>query len=155
MSQPQRQRRSGGQRRWTSKTDSFQSAIKVWACKGCETWHVAKKPVHCSNCGFIDFYYFASKFEAARYAELRLQEKTGHITDLKTQVTFPIKVNSVHICKYIADFTYKNLAGDLVVEDTKGHEKAVTETFKLKRKLVGAVHGIDVKTIYQSTSRRK
>lgn len=149
-----RQRRNG-QRRFTSKTQSFQSAIKVWACKSCETWHVAKKPTHCSNCGFTDFYYFASKFEAQRYAELRLQEKVGQISDLRTQVTYPIKVNSIHICNYIADFQYKNLAGDLVVEDTKGHEKAVTDLFKIKRKLVGALYGIDVRPVYQSTSRKR
>jgi len=154
MSAIPRQRRNG-QRRWTSKTDSFQSAIKVWACKSCVTWHERKKPTHCQSCGFTDFYYFASKFEAVRFGELKLQQTIGHITDLQTQVTFPIKVNGVHICKYVADFTYKNLAGDLVVEDTKGHEKAVTDVFKLKRKLVGAVHGVDIKPIYQSTSRRK
>ena len=155
MSAQPRQRRSGGQRRWTSKTDSFQSAIKVWACKSCITWHEKSKPSHCQNCGFTDFYYFASKFEAKRFAELNLQLKTGHITNLQTQVTYPIKVNGVHICKYVADFTYKDLAGNLVVEDTKGHEKAVTEVFKLKRKLIGAQYGIDIRLVYQSTSRRK
>ena len=142
-------------KRWANKTQALQSAVKVWACKSCEVWHTPKKPTYCKHCGFTDFYYFASKFEAQRYAALNLQQKTGHITNLQTQVTYPIKVNGVHICKYVADFTYKNLAGDLVVEDTKGHEKAVTEVFKLKRKLIGAQYGIDIKPIYQSTSRRK
>ena len=155
MSDQPRQRRTNN-RRFTSKMQSFQSAIKVWACKSCEVWHVAKKPDHCDHCGFNDFYYFASKFEAARYAELRLMEKTGQITDLKTQVPFPIKVNGVDICKYIADFTYTNVnTGVKVVEDTKGHEKAVTDLFKIKRKLIGALYGLDIKLIYQSSTKRR
>jgi len=144
-----------GQHRYTSRTQALRSAIKVWACKSCQTWHEKKKPTNCNYCGFSDFFYFASKFEARRYAELSLLEKTGQITELKTQITYPIKVNGVSICKYIADFQYKNLIGNLIVEDTKGDEKAVTETFKLKRKLIGALYGIDIKPVYQSSKKRK
>ena len=69
------------------------------------------------------------------------------ITDLKMQTAYPIKVNGMHICKYIADFEYKNLAGEIIVEDTKGSEASTDPLFKLKRKLVGAIYGIDVKTV--------
>jgi hypothetical protein len=140
--------------RFKSRNHAFQSAQKVWACKSCITWHTPKKPITCTQCGFDDFYYFASKFEAKRFGELDLQRKIGHITELETQVTYPLVVNSMPICKYIADFQYKDLAGNLIVEDTKGHEKAVTDVFKLKRKLMGAIHGIDVKPIYQSRKRK-
>jgi len=141
--------------RFRSRNHALQSAIKVWACKNCITWHTPKKPDVCTHCGFTEFYYFASKFEAKRYGELQLQEKIGHITELRTQITYPLTVNSQHICKYIADFQYKDLAGNLIVEDTKGSEKAVTEVFNLKRKLMGAIYGIDVKPVYQSKSKGK
>ncbi len=141
-------------RKFKTKTDALRSAIKVWACKSCVTLHTLKKPEMCQYCGFDQFHYFASKFEATRYGELNLLQKTGQITDLRSQVAYPIKVNGVAICKYIADFQYKNIAGGLVVEDTKGDEKAVTESFKLKRKLMGAVYGIEIKIVYQSTKNR-
>jgi hypothetical protein len=141
--------------RFKSKNHALQSAVKVWACKSCVTWHTPKKPEICTQCGFNEFYYFASKFEAKRFGELDLQRKIGHITELQTQVTYPIKVNGMDICKYIADFQYKDLAGNLIVEDTKGSKEAVTELFKLKRKLIGAVYGIDIKPIYQSARKRK
>lgn len=140
--------------KYKSKTDALRSAVKVWGCKSCSTWHSPKKPIVCQYCGFDQFHYFASKFEAKRFAELSLLEKTGQISELLSQITYPIKINGVHICKYIADFQYKNIAGNLVVEDTKGDEKAVTESFKLKRKLMGAVHGIEIKIVYQSTKKR-
>ena len=145
---------SGNAHRFRSQRHALQSAQKVWACKSCLTWHTPKKPTTCTTCGFVEFYYFASKFEAKRYGELQLQEKIGHITELRTQITYPLKVNGVDICKYIADFQYKDIAGNLIVEDTKGSEKAVTDVFKLKRKLMGAIHGIDVKPVYQSSKRK-
>jgi len=141
--------------KFRSKTDALRSAVKVWGCKSCDTWHTPKNPTVCQYCGFDQFHYFASKFEAKRYAELSLLEKTGQITELRSQITYPLTVNSQPICKYIADFQYKDLAGNLVVEDTKGDEKAVTDSFKLKRKLMGAVHGINVKIVYQSPKKGK
>lgn len=142
--------------KWRSKTESFQIAIKVWVCKSCYTRHEKEKPTECSHCHFNDFYYFASKFEANRFAELSMLQTAGQIKDLQTQVAFPIKVNGVDICKYVADFTYKNAqTGEAIIEDTKGHEKAVTDLFKIKRKLVGALYGFDIKPIYQSKTRRK
>lgn len=152
MNQPYKPRQK---KRFHNKTQAFQMAIKVWTCKSCGVQHKKDKPKNCISCGFNDFYYFASVFEANRYAELKLQQTTGYIKNLQTQVAYPIKHNGVLICKYIADFQYHNLAGDLVVEDTKGHEKGVSDLFKLKRKLVGAFHGIDVKPIYQNYSGRK
>lgn len=140
--------------RFKNRTHALQSAKKVWACKNCSTWHTPAKPTVCSYCGFDQFHYFASKFEAKRYGELSLMEKTGQITELRCQISYPIKVNGVDVCKYVADFQYKDLAGNLVVEDTKGDEKAVTDVFKIKRKLIGALYGIKVKTIYQSSKQR-
>jgi hypothetical protein len=45
---------------------------------------------------------------------------------------------------YLADFVYLDATGAQVVEDVKG---AVTPEFRLKRKLMLHVHGIEVKEV--------
>lgn len=83
---------------------------------------------------------FDSKREASRYADLRLLQQGGAISDLRTQVPYDLTVNGVKVCKYIADFVY--MRGDeQVVEDSKGMKTAV---YNLKKKLMKAVHGIVV-----------
>ena len=97
---------------------------------------------------------FDSKREAGRYAELRMLEQGGAISDLKTQVPYELVVNGVKVCKYIADFVYtvrnpsRTAGGPFVldvVEDVKGMRAgAAYQTFKLKAKLMKAVLGIEV-----------
>lgn len=89
----------------------------------------------------VDGQSFASKREAKRFSELRLLQKAGQISDLKTQVRSPLDVNGQPVCHYVADFTYTE-GGELVVEDSKGYR---TPEFILKSKLMRAVHGIEVR----------
>lgn len=89
----------------------------------------------------VDGRRYASKREAKRSGELRILERGGIISDLKEQVSFNLTVGRVLVCKYIADFTYRDRAGTLVVEDAKGVQ---TDVFRIKAKLMKAVHGIDV-----------
>lgn len=87
----------------------------------------------------VDGIWFDSKGEARRYRELEILQKVGEISDLKLQVTFKIKVLGKHICKYRADFTYRDEVTETdVVEDFKGKE---TNLFKLKWKLMEALYG--------------
>lgn len=88
----------------------------------------------------IDGVKFDSKREARRWQALRLELRGGAISNLERQVSYSIEVNGRLICKYIADFVYDR-DGLTIVEDSKGHQ---TADFKLKRKLMQAVHGIDV-----------
>lgn len=88
----------------------------------------------------IDGIRFDSMLEGERYKTLRIAERGGAISDLKLQVPFELKVNGLLICKYIADFTYIQ-NGKLVVNDAKGVQ---TKEFKLKQKLMLAVHGIEI-----------
>jgi hypothetical protein len=93
----------------------------------------------------VDGVEFASKKEAKRYGDLRLLERAGEIADLELQPKFPIVVNGVKVAKYIADFVYLDCkTGERVVEDVKG---MLTREYRLKKKLVKALHGIDVKEI--------
>lgn len=88
----------------------------------------------------VDGILFDSKWEAKRYGILRMRQHAGEITDLKLQVAFDLAVNGISNGKYIADFTYLE-NGQLVVEDAKG---VMTDTFKLKKKLMKSIHGIDI-----------
>jgi hypothetical protein len=83
--------------------------------------------------------------EARRYQELRLMERAGEIEKLTLQRRYPIRVNGVLVCAYVSDFEYRDLrTGRWVVEDVKG---ARTSTYKLKAKLMRAVHGIEIQEV--------
>ncbi len=88
----------------------------------------------------VDGAPFDSKKEAGRWCELLLLEKAGAISTLSRQVPFLIVINGVRVCKYTADFTYIE-NGVLVVEDAKGVR---TTAYKLKKRLMKAVHGIEI-----------
>ena len=91
-------------------------------------------------------YTFDSRWEAERWGELTAMERGGSIKDLERQVKYDIVVNGEKICKYVADFRYNQIEEDgsqkEIVEDAKGVE---TADFKLKKKLMKAVHGIEIK----------
>lgn len=116
---------------------------------------------------------FGSKREANRWAELRLLERSGKITDLQWQVPFelvPAQYEDVptgeyykigarkgqpkykRVCieqsvVYVADFVYTE-NGEKVVEDTKGCKEGITYNyFVLKRKLMLFKYGIRVKEV--------
>ncbi|MBD1577051.1 DUF1064 domain-containing protein [Vibrio sp. S11_S32] len=70
---------------------------------------------------------FDSKLESKRYVSLSLELRAGLIQDLQLQVPYPIEINNVLVCKYVADFVYKR-DGVTVVEDSKG---TLTPEYKL------------------------
>ena len=91
----------------------------------------------------VDGIVFDSKAEARRYMELRLLEKANEISDLRLQYPFECTINEKKICTYRADFDYYE--GDQwVIEDVKGF---ATPVFRLKKKLVEALHGIEIREI--------
>tara|TARA_R100000988_G_scaffold101245_2_gene73736 strand:+ start:877 stop:1251 length:375 start_codon:yes stop_codon:yes gene_type:complete len=91
-------------------------------------------------------YKFDSKWEAERYGQLSSMVLGGVIKDLERQVKYDIIVNDQKICRYIADFVYtlihENKKEEKIVEDAKGVQ---TADFKLKKKLMKAVFGIEIK----------
>lgn len=88
----------------------------------------------------VNGHSFASKREAKRYQELCLLEKAGHISALECQTRFPLKIDGELICTYVADFSYLE-GGKTVTEDCKGFK---TPEYKLKAKLMKAIHGIEI-----------
>ncbi len=87
---------------------------------------------------------FDSAKEAKRWGELQFMVKAGEIRNLERQVRFPIIVNGVKVCTYIADFTYEELGG-VVVEDVKSEFTRKDPLFRLKSKLLKPTTGIDIK----------
>lgn len=87
----------------------------------------------------VDGITFDSKKEAQRYAELKLLEKAGEISNLKLQPVFELQPmfskngKTYRGITYIGDFMYWVVGGSQwVIEDVKGVQ---TEVFKIKRKL--------------------
>ena len=89
----------------------------------------------------VDGLRFHSKKEAARYRLLKAMEDAGEIEGLLLQPRFPLVVNGVKICSYVADFQYLE-NGVQITEDTKGYR---TREYRLKVKLLKALYGIDVR----------
>jgi len=90
---------------------------------------------------------FASQKEYKRWMELKILERSGEITALKKQVPYVLiaKSDKFERCRYIADFEYRDKNGNIVVEDAKGCKTGASyEIFKIKKKLMYAVHNIEV-----------
>lgn len=100
----------------------------------------------------IDGITFDSVKEANRYAELKLLQKAGEISDLELQSPFVLQPGFVHkgkkyqSIKYIADFTYL-CDGKTVVEDVKSPATRKDKVYQLKKKMMLYVHGIEIKEI--------
>lgn len=94
----------------------------------------------------IDGITFDSAKEARRWQDLCLWQASGQITQLLRQQRFKIVVNGVHICDYIADVTYRE-HGKLVVEDTKSAHTRKMDVYRLKKKLMLAVHKIEIREV--------
>jgi hypothetical protein len=87
-----------------------------------------------------------AKGECERWEELRLLERAGAIRSLRRQVPFAMVVNGIHICTYVADFDY--LEGEArIVEDRKSPRTRQLAAFRIKAKLMQAIHGIQVREV--------
>lgn len=90
---------------------------------------------------------FASKAEALRYAELKILQRAGQISDLELQPKFPLIVNNQLIGTYIGDFAYVDgRSHERVIEDVKS-PATKTDLYRLKAKLVLAIHGVAIREV--------
>ena len=100
----------------------------------------------------VDGIRFASKFESERYGYLKSLERAGVIRSLQLQPRYKLVVNGILICTYVADFSYEREGTDgswtSIVEDAKGVE---TPEFKLKKKLMQAVLGIEINVVKKAS----
>ena len=101
-----------------------------------------KRPKYNNRKTSIDGRTFDSKLEAARYVELKRLQEGGIISGLQCQVPFALEINGNLICKYVCDFRYVDIDGRTVTEDAKGMR---TREYTLKKKLMKAIHGIEIR----------
>ena len=93
----------------------------------------------------VDGISFDSKKEAARYGELRILMRAKEITDLKIHPRYPLSLNGIPITTYEADFSYFcRVRNRQIVEDVKSPFTEKLNTFQIKRRLMKAIHNIDV-----------
>lgn len=85
---------------------------------------------------------FDSEHELNRYLVLLGDQRTGKISDLRTQVRFELipakRVDGKVVeraCWYVADFVYI-MDGEMVVEDAKSEITRKNPTYIIKRKLM-------------------
>ena len=102
----------------------------------------------------VDGIKFDSRKEAARYSELKLLEKAGEISILELQPAFSVEVSGKKICTYKADFSYFDIANSVkrgyterVVEDVKSPATRKNPTYRLKKNLVEAIYGIEIREV--------
>jgi len=98
----------------------------------------------------VDGVKYDSKKEARRASELESEERLGLITDLERQKKYVLQPSFKFLGKtireiaYVADFVY-NEDGKLVVEDVKSPVTRANPVYKLKKKMMMYVHGIEIK----------
>lgn len=99
----------------------------------------------------IDGTYFASQREARRYTELKIMTRAGEVSDLVLHPKYPLMVNGHLVATYCADFAYTTPSGQRIVEDVKakkdeyGKSATITALYKIKRALMFALHGIEIR----------
>ena len=115
------------------------------------------------------FGIYDSELEWSRFVFLSNRQKEGEISGLRRQVEYllipaqygteirhlktkdkEVRVLLERPCSYIADFVYER-NGKTIVEDCKGAKAIITETAKIKKKLLLWVHGIELRYIFSAT----
>lgn len=105
----------------------------------------------------VDGILFDSQREAARYQELKLMAAAGVISSIEIHPGFPLIVKELYrldgpeilhtVGMFHADFKYRDHRTKAwVVEDVKS-PPTKTEAYKLRKKIVEAVHGITITEI--------
>ncbi len=76
------------------------------------------------------------------------QQRRGAISDLRRQVPYKLMVNDKLVCKYVADHVYVE-NGETVVEDVKSEFMSKNPVFRIKKKLMAACLGIEIREFIQ------
>lgn len=87
---------------------------------------------------------FDSKKERDRYMVLAFDQQKGRIRGLRDHVAYVLEVNGVKIADYEADFVYLTPDGRTVVEDVKSDATRRISTYRMKKRLMLALYGIEV-----------
>lgn len=107
---------------------------------------------------YLDGVRFASLHEARRYQHLCLLARSGLVLDLTLQPRYPILVVPLASARdgaltfeycghFTADFKYVDAeTGEVVIEDAKSAPTKTT-AYRLRKRLVEAIHGITIREV--------
>lgn len=98
-----------------------------------------------------DGHTFASQKEKRRYQELVILQHAGEISDLEVHPKYQFVVNDIPVSSFRPDFQYRDSDGAIVVEDVKSHHgkgSTAGEAYTIRKKLLRAIYGLEVKEIY-------
>lgn len=90
---------------------------------------------------------FRSHLEATFYNRIKLLHQQGDVIKFDREVRFEIIVNGVFICAYLCDFVVHWKDGRVEHIDCKS-QPTMTPVYSLKKKLMQAVHGIELVEVY-------
>ena len=108
---------------------------------------ITKKPLKRGKFNNIITYYDGKKFDSKKECERYKELKSLGFSKIDCQVKYPITINGVKVCSYIADFVYLNQFGKTVVEDVKSEMTRKLPVYRLKKKLMKAVYDIEIKEV--------
>jgi hypothetical protein len=96
----------------------------------------------------IDGTRYASTKEAKRSQELGILQKAGLIRNLLIHPSWPLVVNGHMIGRYTSDFSYYDVEQSRqVVEDVKSPATAKLADYRLRKKLMLALYGIQIEEV--------
>lgn len=92
----------------------------------------------------VDGHQFDSIKEADHYIRLKAMLGNREIKEIKRQVRYDLIVNGLLIAFYKADFVVTHWTGEKEVQDVKSIVTRNLATYQMKKKLMKAIHGIDI-----------
>lgn len=108
-------------------------------------WHLTeRRSKYGSRRVELDGLKFDSAREARYYAGLKAMLSAGEIVKIERQVRWVLPVNNVKVCTYVSDFVVYDKDGNRRVIDVKGFK---TPVYRIKRKLMKAIYGIDIEEV--------
>jgi hypothetical protein len=131
--------------RWTqSDLDNYQQRLATGVAKAPAT---TKRPKY-GNVKVTDASgaVHDSGKEYRRWCALELRARAGDIVGLRRQVPYALVVNGILVCQYVADFVYTEGAAT-IVEDCKSPPTRKLAAFRIKAKLMQAIHGLQIREV--------
>lgn len=91
---------------------------------------------------------FKSILESTFYNRMWVLQKAGEVVKIEREVEYELTVNGHFITRYMMDFRITYADGRIDYVDCKS-APTVTPLYKLKRALMFAIHGIQLREVYE------
>ena len=141
--------------RFRSRVEALQRRVLVGTCCKCRHRYEYKtkmeKPTNC-RCGSTDLWFFPSRIQSTRWAELLTLADHDLIRSPTHEVVFPIIINSIRCGSFRVDAMYYQPAVDddwsqgqkLIYEDVKAKGAPLSRDWARVRKIVEALYGVSI-----------